>query len=245
MDYSTYHFSFREWLELLFKTLVVSAGLSYLFYRSWWGMLITPCQFYILFKWKKQAYIEQRKTQLHQQFIDCLKVICSCLMAGMSMENAWSEATKGIGAMHGEKCILYSELKEMNALIETNVPIEQVLLAFAYRSGVDDIISFAEVFAYGKRSGGNWRKIIEDTTLRMEERYETKKQIEVMISGKKMEQKIMNVIPLLMILFLQISSGDYMDILYGNPIGVVCMSICLAGYGVSVFLAQKIMKIQV
>ena len=166
-------------------------------------------------------------------------------MAGMSMENAWREAEKGIQAMHGEKSVLYPELKEINALIETNVSMEQVLLAFAYRSGVDDIISFTEVFAYGKRSGGNWRKIIEDTTLRMEERYETEKQIEVMISAKKMEQNIMNVIPLFMILFLQISSGDYMDILYGNPIGIICMSICLMGYGLSIYLAQKIMKIQV
>ena len=79
----------------------------------------------------------------------------------------------------------------------------------------------------------------------MEERYETEKQIEVMISAKKMEQNIMNVIPLFMILFLQISSGDYMDILYGNPIGIICMSICLMGYGLSIYLAQKIMKIQV
>jgi tight adherence protein B len=60
-----------------------------------------------------------------------------------------------------------------------------------------------------------------------------------------MEQKIMSVIPLGIILFLRLTSKDYMDVLYGNPFGVICMTICLMGYGVALFMAEKIMKVQV
>ena len=245
MDYSEYHFSWMERIKLILLSFGVTAVISWLFYRSFWGMCIMPFLLFLFQKREKRGCIEAQKKELHGQFVDFLKVVSTSLMAGMSMENAWREAARELEFMHGTSCVLYPEVKEINRLVENSVPMESVLIDFAYRSGVGDIISFGEVFEYGKRSGGDWRKIIEDTTFRMEEKYETEKEIEVMLAGKRMEQKVMSVIPLVMIAFLQVSSGDYMDVLYGNPIGICCMSICLLVYGIALYLAEKIMKIQV
>lgn len=245
MDYSKYQFSGMQIAKLMLKALLLTLMISVLFYSSVWGMLLAPLIFVILMRKERRQCIEERKRELHGQFIDCLKVVSNSLMAGMSMENSWKEATREIGQMHGTEGVLYLELKELNSLVETNVPVEKVLLTFAYRTGITDIISFAEVFEYGKRSGGNWKKIIEDTTFRMAEKYETEEEITVMLAAKKMEQKVMNVIPPIMIGFLRISSGDYMDCLYGNPLGVVCMSVCLLGYVAALYLAERVMKIQV
>ena len=161
------------------------------------------------------------------------------------MENAWREATVEIALMHGKKSLFFRELEAMNGRIASNVPMEEVVLEFAYRTGVEDLIQFAEIFEYGKKSGANWRKLIGDLTIRMEETYETEQQIEVLLTEKRLEQRIMSVIPLGMILFLQLSSGDYIRVLYGNLIGGICMTICLLGYVMALFLAEKIMKIQV
>jgi tight adherence protein B len=79
----------------------------------------------------------------------------------------------------------------------------------------------------------------------MRNRYLAQREIEVMVAGKKMEQQVMNLIPLGIILFLQISSGDYMDILYHNPLGVCCMTICLGVYCFAMWMAEKIMEIEV
>lgn len=245
MDYKTYQFSWLQIGGILLQAVLITGIIAYLFYRSPCGMVLAPALFVILKRRKKANCIAERKRLLHGQFLDALKMVSTCLMSGMSMENAWKEATKEILAMHGKESVMYPELEEINHLVETNVPMEKVLIHFAYRSGVEDIISFAEVFEYGKRSGANWRKLICDTTLRMEEKYETEKQIQVMLTEKKMEQKIMSVIPLGMILFLQVTSGDYMDVLYGNPFGIISMTICLMGYGVALFMAEKIMKVQV
>ena len=98
---------------------------------------------------------------------------------------------------------------------------------------------------FGKKNGGNWKALIDDTVFRMLESYDTQKEIEVMIASKKLEQQIMNVIPLGMLLFLQISSWEYVAVLYETQIGGMIMTVCLVVYVVALLLSEKIMKIQV
>ncbi len=51
----------------------------------------------------------------------------------------------------------------MEHLLANNVPLEKVLSDFAERSQVSDICHFADVFAIGKRSGGNLKELIGDS----------------------------------------------------------------------------------
>lgn len=245
MNYKTYNFSRYEIIGIFLQAILISVLIAYLFYRSVWGMFLFIVLFVLIWKKKRISCIEKRQRLLHGQFMDALKLVSTSLVSGMSMENAWKEAANEMRTMHGDKSILYRELSEMNRFVKANVPMEKVLMEFAYRTGVEDIINFAEVFTYGKRSGADWRKLIADTTLRMEEKYETEKQIAIMLAEKRLEQRVMSVIPLGMILFLQISSDGYMDVLYGSLFGVICMTICLIIYGVALFMAERIMKLKV
>ena len=101
------------------------------------------------------------------------------------------------------------------------------------------------MFEYGKRSGGNWRRIIGDVVQHIQDKHDARREIEVMIASKKLEQQVLNVIPLGILLFLQISSWDYMSVLYHNMTGVICMSICLLLYGAGFLLSEKILQIKV
>lgn len=182
---------------------------------------------------------------LLEEFINGIRVLDTSLQAGISMENAWREVQKELNIMYGERAYFYQEVKEINHSVALNVPIEKMMLEFAYRSGLEDIITFAELFAYGKRSGGNWRRIIQEVAQHIQDKYDTRKEIEVMVASKKLEQQVMNVIPLGILLFLQMSSWDYMSVLYHNLAGVICMSLCLGGYGAAIVLSEKILQIQV
>ena len=102
-----------------------------------------------------------------------------------------------------------------------------------------------ELFEYGKRSGGNWRRIIQEIVQHIQDKYDAEKEIAVMVASKKLEQQVLNIIPLGILLFLQISSWDYMSVMYHNPLGVICMTIILIFYVISIFLAEKIMQIKV
>ena len=156
-----------------------------------------------------------------------------------------AKAEKEIKMLYGNNALLYLELVEMNHSVSLNMPIEKLFLQFAGRTDLEDVIWFTEILSYGKRSGGNWRKIITSCVFRMCEKQEAKKQIEIMVAEKKLEQQIMNIIPLGILAFLQLSSWDYMSVMYHNPLGVLCMTFVLIGYALAIFLSEKILKIRV
>ena len=127
--------------------------------------------------------------------------------------------------------------------ISLNQPLELLLGDFSTRSGNMDIASFSEVFSFAKRSGGNFVTIIDATSRHMRVRHETEREIQVQIASRKMEQKVMNVIPLFILLYLKVTSMDFLNVLYGNVAGALFMTVCLAAYGGAIVLAEKIMTI--
>ena len=245
MDYSEYQLSFWEKGKIVLVSGGIAAVVAFLFYRSFWGLVLWPLLYVLVKKRMRQQLMTRRMETLREHFMNGMQVLNTSLQAGLSMENAWREVQKETLLLYGEGSEFYQEIREINQTVTFNMPIERLFLDFARRSGEEEILRFAEMFDYGKRSGGNWKKIIENTVLRMWERYETQKEIEVMLAAKQIEQKVMNLVPLGMLFFLQMASWDYMQVLYHNFLGIICMSICLAGYGAAIVLSEKIMKIQV
>lgn len=245
MDYRQYRLEKRDIGKVLLLSCVITIAIAFLFYRSLWGLCFLPIVIGMFYKREKKLGQERRSQMLLEEFINGIRVLDTSLQAGISMENAWREVQKELNIMYGERAYFYQEVKEINHSVALNVPIEKMMLEFAYRSGLEDIITFAELFAYGKRSGGNWRRIIQEVAQHIQDKYDTRKEIEVMVASKKLEQQVMNVIPLGILLFLQMSSWDYMSVLYHNLAGVICMSLCLGGYGAAIVLSEKILQIQV
>ena len=79
----------------------------------------------------------------------------------------------------------------------------------------------------------------------MREKDETEREIEVLLSGKRFEQRIMGIIPLVIIVYLRFSTGSFMDVLYHNFAGALVMSVCLVIYVLSYILAARIVAIEV
>ena len=233
----------RGWLLLL--DLLITGVIAFLFYHSIWGMVLLPITYGIIRKIWLERKERSRKQQMRAQFMQGLQVLNSSLQAGFSLENAWKEVEKESLFLYKETSMFYQEIRQMNRSAECNVPIEKLFCQVAYRLEVEEMISFGQIMVFCKKSGGNWKNIIEDTVFRMLEKYETQKEIEVMIAAKKMEQQIMNVIPLGMLLFLQISSWDYVNVLYESVFGVIIMTICLGVYVAAIIWSEKIMDIKV
>lgn len=245
MDYREYQLSRKEKI----KTLVIAGGITIviaiLFYRSGWACLLIPGIYLVIKKRIGQRRKEARKQQLKEEFYNGIRSLDSALQAGLSMEGAWKEVEKETKLLYGEKSLFYQELVEINHSVAMNVPIEKLFMEFANRTGLEEIIQFAEIFEYGKRSGGNWKKLISTAVFRFGEKREVKQQIEVMVAEKKLEQQVMNVIPVGILAFLQFSSWEYMSVMYHNPVGVVIMSCVLIVYGVSISLSERILEIKV
>lgn len=179
------------------------------------------------------------------QFADAMQAVSSALLAGYSMEHAWQESQKEMEQLWGRDSYIGRELAGMNTAVAMNEPLEKVLGEFAKRSGCEDIESFAEIFAFAKRGGGDFARIIRTTVLKLTDKIEVEQEIATVLAGKKLEGRIMNGMPLFILAYLNLTSGDFLAVLYGNPLGVVIMTGALAGYFAALRLSEHILDIHV
>ena len=234
----------REEGMILLQSVAITVVIMLLFYRSIWAGIWFPFVWTFQRKMAQRIQEERKRRQLTEEFLHGISVLNSALQAGFSMENTWREVEKETRSLYGENSVFYCEVKEMNQRIALNMPLEKLFLSMAYRSKMEEMIQFAELLQFGKRSGSNWKQIIDITVHQMKEKQEAKEEIEVMVAEKKMEQQVMNIIPLGLLLFLQFSAWEYMSVLYHNWFGVIMMTVFLVGYAGAILLSQRILKVE-
>lgn len=244
MDYGKYSMTIKDWGMVLLKSIAATVIIAYLFYDSPVVCIIFPIVFLYFKRAVKQDEIERQKQELTEEFMNVLKILSANLLAGYSVENSLKEAESEIRMMYGENSLMLSEIVDMNRQIGMNQTFETVLGNFAARTGIEDIENFADIFSFAKRSGGKFVDIIESTTYRMWSKYDTGRQIDVAVSAKRLEQRLMNYIPVVLLAFLKIASKDYMSALYGNMIGVIFMTVCLVAYAAAIKLAGRFLSIE-
>lgn len=245
MDYEKYRLTGKEIFIVILEAIAISILVSILFFDSLWGMIICPIAIVALWKRKVLAVIEERRKILAGEFQTVLKNVSGSMLAGFSLENAFVQAQKELKQLYGENSIMYMELQSINNRVSMNTPIEGLLENLAERTRVEDIYNFADILSFAKRTGGNFVEIIDGTVNKMWAKYETSREIEVAISAKRLEQKVMNVIPIVLLAYMKITSAEYMSVLYGNIVGIVFMCFCLIGYVGAIYLAEQILAIKV
>lgn len=220
-----------EWvIRNMIAGLLLSAGTAFLFYRSIWAVAVGAVLIPLYLKRRREQWLRERKQNMQRQFISGMQIVSGSLAAGYSMENAWRNAQQDLDRLYGPEAEFCVELRKMNQKLALNGQLEQVLFEFASDCGAEDIYSFAEIFYYVKRSGGNLTEIIRATVERMQRKAEILSDIENAVAARKMEQRMMNLLLPGILLFVTISSPSYSGTLYHNALGVLVMSICLAGY---------------
>ena len=230
---------------MIVKGVLLVLSIAYCFYGNLiFSIFISPVLL-IYLKGAIRDKKKEKKADFTNKFKDGMMSVSFSLDVGYSIENAFYEAYKELEKSLGSKDIMTLEFKNIVIRLRNNENIEMVIEDFANRSDVEDIRYFAEVFKYAKRSGGNLIEIIKNTARQIQEKCRITSEIQTMISGKKMEQKVMSLIPIIIVIYLKITTSGYLDCLYGNPLGIIIMTICLCMYGFSVNLANNIMDIEV
>ncbi|MBQ7067425.1 MAG: type II secretion system F family protein [Lachnospiraceae bacterium] len=234
-----------EFLQDMVGGLVILLCISYFFYHSLVPMVfLSP----ILLVYRRLCEIERarlRKQKLSLQFKDGILAVSAALKAGYSIENAFFEAYKDLCHLYKQDDTIVKEFLHINRQLKNNVVLETLLMDFAIRSQVEEIKDFAEVFSIAKRSGGNLNKIIENTALIISEKIQVKRDIQTILASKQFEQKVMNMVPLFILFYIEVTSPGFFSPMYKNPAGICIMTICLAVYFAAYLLSRKIVAIEV
>ena len=244
-DYSEYRFQASERVLYAAEGLLLVAVIGYFFYRSWIACIGLVPVLVLFLREKKKELVKKQRQDLSVQFKDLILAVSANQKAGYSIENAFRESYRDMAMLYGEKGIICTELKHIIAGLDNNVVLEKLLYDLGMRSGLPDVVQFADVFMIAKRSGGSMTDILSKTATVIEQKTETDKEIQLMISAKKMEQKIMNMVPFLIIFYVGSTSKGFFDVLYHNLIGVIVMTVCLGFYMAAYLLSKRIVDIEV
>lgn len=245
MDYDKYQLSAKEKGQFIFEVVLIDLAVSFLFYQSVWALLLGIPIGFIWYRQKKKYLINEKKKKLSVQFRDGILAVAAALKVGYSVEKAFEESEKDLRMNYPPDADIIMEFQIINMQVKNNVVLEQLLLDFAKRSHINDIYDFVEVFAIAKRRGGDFGKIIKNTADIISEKIEVYQEIETFLTAKQFEQRIMSVVPLLIILYIRLTSPHFMDVMYHNLPGISVMTICLVVYCAAFFLAERITNIEI
>lgn len=224
---------------------LISLMFGRLFFDSWVATgLVSP----IIFPWvlmQKKNAKEKRCRQIGMQFKDAIFSVLTSLKAGFSIENAFLEARQDMELLYGKSSDISGYLERISKGLKNSVPLEKLIYAMGKETENTDIQDFAQVFAVAKKSGGNMTDIIERTTLVISKKMNVEKEIEVLVSAKKLEARIMNLVPFFIIFYISVTSPGFFDSLYHNVFGIVLMTVCMVVYCISYVLSERIVNISV
>lgn len=235
----------KELLFWVMKGCCLIAVPGYLFYRS------LPVVFGLLFllpyylKLQKKEYEKKERQRLNQGFADALAAFSAALEAGYSAENALGECIKDLAMLYPEDEPIRKEFVHLQRQLRDNRSLEQGFADMAVRTGDKDILCFSEVFEIAKRSGGDLIRVIKATERNMAECAEVHREIRTVISAKRLEANIMNLMPCGIILYFLLCDPMYLLPLYEGVAGRMLMTGVLAVYITCVLWSNKIVEIEI
>ena len=234
-----------EYVKAFGQGVFLVGLVSYLFYGTFWLMILfSPYLFWHMKNWKKDRILK-RQQNFRFQFKEMIQSLESALSVGYSLENALKEADKDLHRIYKEEDMILRELSFMMRQVQMNIPVEQTFRELSERVQDEDVETFVTVFAMAKRSGGDAVEIIRNAVRQMGEKIDVEREIVTIMAAKKLEFRIMTLIPFGMILYLRMSFPEFFQVLYGNPVGVVVMSICLLIYLIAYVCGKKMVEIEV
>lgn len=170
----------------------------------------------------------RRRRQYIEGFREMLRSFMTSLQAGLSMENACRTARKDLEEYFGKSS--HPILVQIDAIcrgLDLNIGIEELFGRFADQTGIQDIHEFAAVMETARKSGGDLVEIMRNTSSRLQVKMDTTEEIRACLSGIQLEKNIMLVMPLIMLVYLNMTGASYTSVLYESSAGRIVMSLLL------------------
>lgn len=192
----------------------------------------------------RKTYEKKRQEELRLQFKEGIEILAASLSAGYAVENAFTAAVGELREMYGEEAMITREFSYISHQLTMNRTVEVLLLDFARRSGLEEVRQFAEIFAVSKRSRGELVSVADHVVHLLSERITVQQEIMAMTAEKRLEQRIMNLMPCLIVLYVEITSPGFFSPMYETAAGRLVMTVCLVVYLVSWRLSVRILTIE-
>lgn len=240
-NYDVYRLSRKELQNYFTVTLLVIFCTGYVFYRSV-ALALAMCALSIAGLPHYRAMLaDRRKNKLRLQFKDMLYSVSSSVTAGRYLPEAIEESYNAVSLIHGEDSILAIEIKNMiRQMKDANSSDETVLKSLAERSRIREVADFADACSTCRRTGGDLNRMIQRSSELLSHNIEIQKEKEVLMAQKKLESRLLAGMPVAVTGLINLSSSDYLDVMYDTMLGRILMTAAFAGTVFSFLYSMKI-----
>ena len=243
INYNSPQLSLKTEIRCFLEGISIVCIFAYFFYRSYVAVLILFPGIWFYRKEKMRKIGQKRKYALEQQFRECLFSVQTNLQSGYSIENAFIESYSYVVNIYGSESDMARELVIIKQGLVNGNTMEDLLKDIGKRCESSAVEEFANIYSIACRSGSGWREVIMKIIAGISQRMEIRQEIETLIHGKKQESRIMCVIPFFILFYMNITNKGYFNVLYHNPVGIIIMTVCLAGYILAFLALEKITEI--
>jgi len=182
----------------------------------------------------------KKKKAFCLDFKEFLQMFEAEVAAGISPESAVSELSGKIKERVSEQSLIIGDIRRVAKRVSLGISIEEAFLKWADERKEEHLEMFAEVFSYGKRMGKNIAELTFKTEEIISNDIESAEEAKNIMSEAVTEQRIMSLMPIFFLLYIRLTTGDYLDVLYVSAGGYLFMSACLALYIIAVIWGVKI-----
>lgn len=237
--------TFREKGMLAIKSVIVMGIINYFFYRELWAFIPLCLVGITYYRMEKENLLVKKRGEAKEQFKELMLLVSTGQKAGYSAENAFLSSYQDMKNLYGAESTVCKMLKILKTGRENNIEFSVLWHQMGHQAGIAEIQEFASVYEISGKSSGNMASVMEKTADIIVRKLETEKEIEVLLSARKLEQKIMNTMPFLIMLYIGITSPGYFDGLYHRLGGILIMTLCLAVYTGAYLMSQKMIPTEI
>lgn len=238
-------FTKRDKRLLIGKSITVVFALDYFFYQSLWALIPLTWIGIMYYRMEKKLLYQKKKEQAREQFKELMLLVSTGQKAGYSAENAFLSSYDDMKVLYGKDSSICHMLYVLKSGRENNISFTSLWKQIGQQLNIAEISEFASVYEISHKCSGNMAAVMEKTASIIIHKTETDKEIRVLLSARRLEQKIMNVMPFLIMLYISITSPGYFKGLYHTIQGILVMSLCLGIYLGAYTLSVRMISIEI
>lgn len=220
-------------------------GLGLLFYRNiiWAGLC---CLALIPLKKECEKFLAaRRRRKLTEAFKEVLYSISASVAAGRQLPTALKDACIQAELNFGQDSDMATELREICRVYESvHTEPEELLAELGKRSGIEEIGQFATACIICRRCGGDLENICLKSANLLIDKLEYRREAESLAAQKRLDVAVLTALPLLILLFLNLISPEYLQPLYSGLEGRLLMSECLVFMVIALLWSLKITDLE-
>lgn len=231
---------------ILFYAIILNISISYLLYKSFIFVLLTPLTYRFLNIAITNMNEKRLKKKFKNEFKDFLYALSGSFSTGRHLVEALQEVSESLGKMYSKDNQIMTEINTILSQLKlTGYDEIKVLENFKKRKPIEDVVDFVEMYKSCRDTGGDFAGVLSKGANMIAEKITIDREIEAITYQKKIEGRVIGSMPVVLLIFLNIFSPDYISPLYSGLSGHIIMTLALVLTIFAFAMIERITNIEI